>query len=189
MTNSPKALPRHSPVIAHPKQLPVPPEQSTWHNSGDGDTSPVRAGAARRNSQNLADPLRTASDDNQANSSDCLFFHELLVTGVNGRTPDDHEQGGSSQGGHLSPPAMAQLVDELGTHLPDQLSEDFNGTVFMPNLGKINIKAQQRQGYWAVELGFDDADALQRVSNSHAACEDALNQALQTPVELILRRL
>ena len=174
------------PAIRHPAPVAQPnPVAPTRHDTLPGATAratPRRSSASQAN-------LTQAASDGQANASDGFFFENLMVLGVGERQSDDQTPHDGSPGAGLSAPAMAQLVDELSTHWLAQTGEHLSVTLFMPKLGKILLKAQQRPGYLELELGFAEPDALQRVQNTHADCEDAMSQACGIPVELVLRSL
>lgn len=172
--------------VAQPNPVAPTPRDTlpgaTTRAAPNGTASARRTGASQAN-------LTPAASDGQANASDGFFFENLMVMGVGERQSDNQTPHDGSPGASLSAPAMAQLVEELSTHWLAQTGENISVTLFMPKLGKILLKAQQRPGYLELELGFAEPDALQRVQNTHADCEDAMSQACGIPVELVLRSL
>ncbi|WP_223536854.1 type III secretion system HrpP C-terminal domain-containing protein [Pseudomonas sp. GL-B-16] len=102
------------------------------------------------------------------------------------------DEGGGQQGWGGGAIAMTtqseevpmDLMDELAQHLSKDPMSALDVTLLMPNLGRIEVRANARGGRWEVELGFARRDVLKRLQPRQRSCEAALAKALGKPVEL-----
>lgn len=175
----PHALPRDPSAV--PVGRPAPAPRGDLPNRNPSSPSQRRSDAADR------------GDDKAADANDGLFFEQLLGTDPGARQGDDDDGDGSTAEPQnlpaLSPAGMARLVDELAQHLPAGGPEDFTATLFMPNLGRIGLKASRSAGRWNINLGFANSSAQQRVQQVHEGCQQALATTLGCPVDLRLHAL
>lgn len=183
MRNEPLNAPIHHPPARPPqKAAPAAIQPQNEH-------SPASSPAPRRN-----EPERHRFADNRMNQgrdssrhldADGLYFEQLLLPSGGGKG----DQSGTGSGSHFNMFAPAdgvptQLIDELALQLPAHGNQPFSATLLMPNLGKVQVRANKRDSLWAIELGFERSDVLERLSARHQACEEAFSKALGHDVEL-----
>jgi hypothetical protein len=175
----------NTPIKSAPRPQPQAEPRPAPPSSGDSRLD-NRLGSLRR-----GDTDRPRSTCNQASPTDALnadglFFSQLLVPQVNAE-PDQSGYGGS--GLSLLPPSdgvPTQLIDELAQRLPAQPDGPFSVTLLMPNLGKVQVNASQRDNQWNIELAFARRGVLKRLQPHQRACESALAEALGQDVQLSL---
>ncbi|WP_259696285.1 type III secretion system HrpP C-terminal domain-containing protein [Pseudomonas brassicacearum] len=154
----------------------------------DDNRSPANAQPRRNEPERirLADSrLNQGRDTCRHLDADGVFFEQLLVS--SGGSKGDQSGAGGGSGFNMFAPAEGvptQLIDELALQLPAHGNRPFSATLLMPNLGKVQVRANKRDSRWAIELGFERSDVLERLSARHQACEDAFAQALGQDVEL-----
>lgn len=188
--------PVHHPS-APPKIHPARPATAT------NNPFPTPANRAQQNANRRNDARDKASDLDQpdrevadifSDSNDGMFFEQLLsFNGGGGNGSQQQQQSddsfGSSTTGPLAPSAMNELVEELSFALPTEARQPLNITLFMPNLGRIGVKAMQTMGNWDIELAFAQVLAKAKVEASHSECEAAMSKALGRRVSLRLRNV
>ena len=128
------------------------------------------------------------SDSPRVPDADSLWFEQLLALPATGQEAQSDARGGASNYSLFASfeGVPTQLIDQLALHLPALGRRPFSATLLMPTLGKVQVRAHKRDSFWAIELGFERAEVLQRVTQHHGACESALAQALGHDVELSL---
>lgn len=131
--------------------------------------------------------MDSAAEQEAPFSADGQFFAQLLVPPVR-EQQDDHS---GSAGGAFNPVAAAaevpeQLIDDLTLRLSAHGDGPFSATILMPNLGKVQIRAQKNKSHWDIELGFARREVMDSLHSRQQACEDALSQALGHDVHLSL---
>lgn len=174
--------------IKHPAPRP-PQKPAPAAIQPQADNPPAANSQPRRNEperSRFADSrLNQGRDSTRHLDADGLFFEQLLMPSGNGKG----DQSGAGGGGGFNMFAAAdgvptQLIDELALQLPAHGDRPFSATLLMPNLGKVQVRANKRDSRWAIELGFERSDVLERLSARHQACEDAFADALGHDVEL-----
>lgn len=183
-TEAPKSLPA-SHVAAHPPQKPAP--AATQPATGG---TPSSIPLPRRGELQRTRPTDTRPGADKGIEADGLFFQQLLIP-VSSDQSDHSGSGGSSRSFSMFDPVEGvptQLLDELALQLPEHANRPFSATLLMPSLGKVQIRANKRDSHWAIELGFERRDVLERLTQQHQACEEALAKALDHDVELSLQQ-
>jgi len=120
-------------------------------------------------------------------SADGQFFAQLLVPAVREQQDDHSGSAGSAFTPiHATDEVPEQLIDDLTMRLSAHGDGPFSATLLMPNLGKVQIRAQKNKSHWDIELGFTRREVLDGLHARHEACENALSQALGHDVHLSL---
>ncbi|WP_434698160.1 type III secretion system HrpP C-terminal domain-containing protein [Pseudomonas sp. D1-1] len=166
---------------------PTPSAAATRPSAAASSTPPGRAAETQRN--RTGDP-GSASDGTRQLSADAMLFMQMLVPPPPAYSGDQGNSGNGSSSFSMFAPLdgiPTQLIDELAVQLPQHGNRPFSATLLMPNLGKVQIRAQKRDSHWDIELGLERADVLERLSKHHGACQQAFAQALEHDVELRLR--
>jgi hypothetical protein len=183
MRNEPLNAPIQHPA-PRPPQKPAPAAIQPRTDTPAAANSQPRRNEPERS--RLADSrLIPGRDSTRHLDADGLFFEQLLLPSGSGKG----DQSGAGGGSHFNMFAPAdgvptQLIDELALQLPAYGSRPFSATLLMPNLGKVQVRANKRDSRWAIELGFERSDVLTRLSARHQACEDAFADALGQDVDL-----
>lgn len=179
-----------TPIKQTPPQRPAPPAPSaaaTRPSAAAFATPPGKAAEAQRN---RSGELGSTSDGTGQLSADATLFMQMLVPPPPAYSDDQGNSGNGSSSFSMFAPLdgiPTQLIDELAVQLPQHGNRPFNATLLMPNLGKVQIRAQKRESHWDIELGLERADMLERLTKHHGACQQAFAQALEHDVELRLQ--
>jgi hypothetical protein len=174
--------------IPHPAPRP-PQKPAPAAIQPQADNSAASHSLPRRNEPErgrLADSrLNQGRDTTRHLDADGLFFEQLLMPSGSGKGDQSGAGGGSGFNMFAAAESLpTQLIDELALQLPAHGDRPFSATLLMPNLGKVQVRANKRDSRWAIELGFERSDVLARLSARHQACEDAFADALGHNVEL-----
>jgi hypothetical protein len=172
----------HSSAVPPKPPTPVP-APARDRESGSGKEKLAPPATARRGE---GDRLRTLWSNRGAEvlpTVDGQYFAQLIGL---------VDEGGGQQGWGGGAIAMTtqseevpmDLMDELTKHLSKNPMSTLEVTLLMPNLGRIEVRANVRGGRWEVELGFARRDVLRRLQPRQGSCEAALTDALGQPVEL-----
>lgn len=172
-----------------PQRPPAPaPVASPTKPPAAATAAPLHKGTEAH--RNRPAELRSVNDGARSLDADAMLFIQLLAPPPPAQQDD---QSGSSQGSSsfsMFAPLdgiPTQLIDELAVQLPQHGNRPFSATLLMPNLGKVQIRAQKRESHWDIALGLDRADVLERLTRHHGACQQAFAQALDHDVELRLQ--
>ena len=177
-----------TPPIAH--HAPLAPAPQPWQQvvAPQPVAATGNAPLPKRSETARSRVTDSRSDSPCVPDADSLWFEQLLALPASGQEAQSDSQGGTSNAGLFAAfdGVPTQLIEQLTLQLPALGRRPLCATVLMPTLGKVQVRASKRDSIWAIELGFERADSLQRVSRHQGACERALAQALGHDVELSL---
>lgn len=160
---------------------PVIPPAPSPPAAQRGNSSPSRRNETDRLRETTTE--RTRRFDDAAVLSDGAFFQGLLMESSS--TDDFSGAAPTSSLQPWPPAAFGQMVEEVARLTPEG-DQPLEAIVLMPHLGKINIKASRNETPWNIRLGLDRIDALGRLQEHHAECEEGLKRALGRDVVLSL---
>ncbi|MFC3943606.1 flagellar hook-length control protein FliK [Pseudomonas gingeri NCPPB 3146 = LMG 5327] len=173
------------PAPPHPAHRPAPAARAP--QAENRLPSPAFARRAETERSRQSGSAFGASRDSGEMTADGLFFEQLLAPSASDQGDQSEQHGGSGFSLFQAAEAIpTQLIDELALQLPARGDRPFSATLLMPNLGKVQVRAGRRDNQWTIDLGFERADVLNRLSNNRQACEDVFSQALGREVNLSL---
>lgn len=178
-----------APIKQAPLQRPSPTASVAPTTKSAGAPNLATPSKGTEVHRNRPTELRSASDSIKSLDADSMLFMQMLVPPPPHQDDQSSAGKGSSSFSMFAPPdgVPTQLIDELAMQLPQHGNRPFTATFLMPNLGKVQIRAQKRDSHWDIELGLDRTDVLERLSKHHGACQQALAQTLKHDVELRLQ--
>ncbi|MGY2289768.1 type III secretion system HrpP C-terminal domain-containing protein [Pseudomonas sp. SDO528_S397] len=182
-TEAPKSIP------VHPTAPRAPQKAAPAAIQPRPDAPPSNAPLPKRSEAQRTRLADLSPREDKELEADGLFFEQLLMPVSSGQSDHSGTSGGGSSFSMFTAldGVPTQLIDELALQLPNHGNRPFSATLLMPNLGKVQIRANKRDSHWAIELGFERRDVLERMTKQHQACEDAFASALDHDVELSLQ--
>ena len=179
-----------APIKHTPPQRPAPQAPAAPAAKPTAAASSAPSSKGTEVQRNRPVEVRSANDGVRPLDADAMLFMQMLVLPPPAHSDDQGSSGNGSSSFSMFAPLdgiPTQLIDELALQLPQHGNRPFSATLLMPNLGKVQIRAQKRDSHWDIELGLERADVLERLTKHHGACQQAFAQALDHDVELRLQ--